>query len=73
MVLVGNHGPFTWGKNADKAVYNSKVLKPSQKWHISPDKSILMHLVLKIHSLKNIMNVNTAKMHITDNKIHSKK
>jgi ribulose-5-phosphate 4-epimerase/fuculose-1-phosphate aldolase len=44
MVLVGNHGPFTWGKNADKAVYNSKVLKPSQKWHISPDKSILMHL-----------------------------
>ncbi len=27
MVLVGNHGPFTWGKNAEKAVYNSKVLE----------------------------------------------
>ena len=27
MVLLGNHGPFTWGKNADKAVYNSKVLE----------------------------------------------
>jgi L-ribulose-5-phosphate 4-epimerase len=27
MVLLGNHGPFTWGPTADKAVYNSKVLE----------------------------------------------
>jgi L-ribulose-5-phosphate 4-epimerase len=27
MILIGNHGPFTWGKNAAKAVYNSKVLE----------------------------------------------
>ncbi|WP_454803065.1 L-ribulose-5-phosphate 4-epimerase [Mucilaginibacter phyllosphaerae] len=27
MVLVGNHAPFTWGKTADKAVYNSAVLE----------------------------------------------
>lgn len=27
MVLLGNHGPFTWGKDASKAVYNSKVLE----------------------------------------------
>ncbi|HVG14299.1 MAG TPA: L-ribulose-5-phosphate 4-epimerase [Chitinophagaceae bacterium] len=27
MVLVGNHAPFTWGKNASKAVYNSAVLE----------------------------------------------
>lgn len=27
MVLVGNHAPFTWGKNADKAVHNSAVLE----------------------------------------------
>ena len=27
MILIGNHGPFAWGKNADKAVYNSKVLE----------------------------------------------
>lgn len=27
MVLLGNHGPFTWGKDAEKAVYNSKVLE----------------------------------------------
>lgn len=27
MVLVGNHGPFAWGKTAAKAVYHSKVLE----------------------------------------------
>jgi L-ribulose-5-phosphate 4-epimerase len=27
MILVGNHAPFTWGKNASRAVYNSAVLE----------------------------------------------
>ena len=27
MILVGNHAPFTWGKDASKAVYNSAVLE----------------------------------------------
>jgi L-ribulose-5-phosphate 4-epimerase len=27
MILVGNHGPFTWGRDAEKAVYNSAVLE----------------------------------------------
>ncbi len=27
MVLVACHGPFTWGKSAEKAVYNSAVLE----------------------------------------------
>jgi len=27
MILVGNHAPFTWGKTADKAVYNAAVLE----------------------------------------------
>src|SRR5450432_790176 len=27
MILAGNHGPFTWGKSAAKAVYNSAVLE----------------------------------------------
>ena len=27
MVLIGSHGPFSWGKNPAKAVYNSKVLE----------------------------------------------
>lgn len=31
MVLIGNHGPFTWGKDADKAVYNSSVLEEIAK------------------------------------------
>jgi len=31
MVLVGNHAPFTWGKNAAKAVHNSAVLEQIAK------------------------------------------
>ena len=31
MVLLQNHGPFTWGKDADKAVYNSAVLEEVAK------------------------------------------
>lgn len=27
MILVGSHAPFTWGKNADKAVYNAAVVE----------------------------------------------
>jgi len=27
MILAGNHAPFTWGKTAAKAVYNSAVLE----------------------------------------------
>jgi L-ribulose-5-phosphate 4-epimerase len=27
MVLVGNHAPFTWGKDSEKAVYNSAILE----------------------------------------------
>ncbi|MGY3213533.1 L-ribulose-5-phosphate 4-epimerase [Mucilaginibacter sp. HD30] len=31
MILVGNHAPFTWGKSASKAVYNSAVLETVAK------------------------------------------
>lgn len=31
MVLVGSHGPFTWGKSATKAVYNAVVLEEVAK------------------------------------------
>lgn len=31
MILVGNHAPFTWGKNAAKAVHNSAVLEQIAK------------------------------------------
>jgi L-ribulose-5-phosphate 4-epimerase len=30
-VLVKNHGPFTWGKNPEEAVHNSKVLEEVAK------------------------------------------
>ncbi len=31
MILVGNHAPFTWGKTAEKAVYNSAVAEELAK------------------------------------------
>lgn len=31
MMLIGNHAPFTWGKSADKAVYNAAVLEELAK------------------------------------------
>jgi L-ribulose-5-phosphate 4-epimerase len=31
MILVGNHGPFTWGVTPEKAVYNSAVLEELAK------------------------------------------
>lgn len=33
-VLVKNHGPFTWGKNAAQAVYNSVVLEEVAKMNL---------------------------------------
>ena len=30
-VIVNNHGPFTWGKDADDAVHNSKILEEIAK------------------------------------------
>ncbi len=31
MVLLQNHGPFTWGKTAEKSVYNAAVLEEIAK------------------------------------------
>ena len=54
MVLIGNHGPFTWGKNAQKAVYNSKVLEELAKMafislQINPDAPRLKDALIKKH------------------------
>jgi L-ribulose-5-phosphate 4-epimerase len=38
MVLVGNHAPFTWGKNAAKAVHNSAVLEYIAKMALFTEK-----------------------------------
>ncbi len=31
MILIQNHGPFTWGKTAEKSVYNAAVLEEIAK------------------------------------------
>ena len=54
MVLLGNHGPFTWGENAAKAVYNSKVLEEVARMahltlQINPDAPRLKNSLIKKH------------------------
>lgn len=54
MVLIGNHGPFTWGKDAAKAVYNAKVLETvAQMAHltllINPKAPRLKEALIKKH------------------------
>jgi L-ribulose-5-phosphate 4-epimerase len=54
MVLVGNHAPFTWGKTADKAVYNSGVLEAIAQLallteQINPDAPRLKNALIKKH------------------------
>lgn len=54
MVLLGNHGPFTWGKDAAKAVYHSKVLEEVAKMafltrQINPDAPRLKDSLIKKH------------------------
>jgi L-ribulose-5-phosphate 4-epimerase len=54
MILVGNHAPFTWGKNADKAVHNSAVLEFIAKTallteEINPSAQRLKDSIIKKH------------------------
>ncbi|AGA76787.1 L-ribulose-5-phosphate 4-epimerase [Echinicola vietnamensis] len=54
MILVGSHGPFTWGKTAAKAVYNSKVLEEVAKMayltlQINPNAPRLKDALIKKH------------------------
>ncbi|XOV91062.1 MAG: L-ribulose-5-phosphate 4-epimerase [Bacteroidota bacterium] len=54
MVLLGNHGPFAWGKNAEKAVYNSKVLEEIARMayltlQINPNAPRLKEALIKKH------------------------
>jgi len=51
-VLVNNHGPFSWGKNADEAVHNAVVMEQVAKMaHISflinPDLKMNEYLITK--------------------------
>lgn len=54
MILVGNHAPFTWGKTAAKAVYNSAVLETVAKMalfteQIRPEVPRLKDALIKKH------------------------
>lgn len=54
MVLVGSHAPFTWGKTAAKAVYNSAVLESvAQMAHlteqVNPSAARLKASLIKKH------------------------
>lgn len=54
MVLVGNHAPFTWGKNAEKAVYNSAVLEEIAR---------MAYLTLQINPLAKPMKDSLINKH----------
>ena len=54
MVLVAGHGPFTWGKTPEKAVYNSVVLEELAKiallsLQINPHVSRLNEVLIQKH------------------------
>lgn len=59
MILVAGHGPFTWGKTADEAVYNAVVLEELAKMAfvtrgLDPAAARLPpHLVKKHHERKH--------------------
>jgi L-ribulose-5-phosphate 4-epimerase len=54
MVLVACHGPFTWGKNAAKAVYNSAVLEELARMaqltlNINPNATTIRQALIDKH------------------------
>lgn len=51
-VLVKNHGPFSWGKNADEAVHNAVVLEQVAKmahiaYQVNPELTMNNNLIQK--------------------------
>ncbi len=54
MILIGNHGPFTWGNDAAMAVYNAKVLETVAQMayltlQINPNSHRLKDSLIKKH------------------------
>jgi L-ribulose-5-phosphate 4-epimerase len=54
MILVGNHGPFTWGTTPEKAVHNSAVLEELARMayytgQINPDAPRLKDALISKH------------------------
>lgn len=60
-VLVGNHGPFSWGENADEAVHNAVVMEQIAKmaylsFAINPELTMNKPLIGKHFSRKHGTN-----------------
>lgn len=54
MILVGSHAPFTWGKTAEKAVYNSAVVEEVARMaylteQINPEVARLKQALISKH------------------------
>jgi len=53
-VLVKNHGPFTWGKDANESVFNAVILEEiaQMAWHVTamnPSKEKIPQIILDKH------------------------
>ena len=57
-ILVNNHGPFTWGKDADEAVFNSEVLDKVAEMAI---KTLLINKNAKIK--KHLLEKHFLRKH----------
>lgn len=60
-VLVHNHGPFSWGKNAHDAVHNAVVMEQVAKmasisFAVNPDLKMNLHLIKKHYERKHGKN-----------------
>ncbi|MDR0349324.1 MAG: L-ribulose-5-phosphate 4-epimerase AraD [Tannerella sp.] len=54
MILLGNHGPFTWGKSVNEAVANSAILENVAKMayltlQINPQSPLLKETLIEKH------------------------
>ncbi|MEP7323918.1 MAG: L-ribulose-5-phosphate 4-epimerase [Saprospiraceae bacterium] len=54
MILVGNHAPFSWGKDVQKAIYNSAVCEEIAKMayltlQINPGTTVMKDSLIKKH------------------------
>ena len=60
-VLVENHGPFSWGKDANDAVHNAVVMEQVAKmafiaYNINPQLSMNQHLITQQFNRKHGLN-----------------
>ena len=57
-ILVKNHGPFTWGKNAEESVYHAVVLEAVAEMamksiQLNPNSSLVQYVLDKHYFRKH--------------------